>query len=171
MERLKSWWNSKSIRDRRALSIMLVVAPAILFWWSITNPLQERIKLAQRVLATKRQQATELMNVLIEYSKIKNKVRNDIIRSDTDIMPYVEKILNKLPGNSVKPSINRASIIIGGTRQNVAVITFNKIRPEILSKLFKLIANSSLIVAKLELGTARDKSGFSGKIQVWKKVE
>lgn len=46
----KIWWQARNPRDRRALLILAVVVPVVLFWFFVTRPLEDRLKLSRRVL-------------------------------------------------------------------------------------------------------------------------
>lgn len=168
MDTINKWWNNRSQKDRRALLVLSVVVPIILGWWGITNPLIERQKMAKRVLETKRKQALQLVSSLSEYVKAKSQVRSDIINSENNIMPSVEKLIQLLPKGDILPEISQVSIQIAGSRQIGAEFRLYKTHPKVLWHLLQLIAKSNFIVATIELSATRDKTKFQGFIRIWK---
>lgn len=162
------WWNTRSLKDRRAILVLSIAVPIILGWWGITNPLLERQSMAKRVLATKRKQAMKLVKALSEYVKAKSQIRSDVVNAEKNIMPSVEKLLQLLPTGETLPTISQVSILIAGSRQNGAEFRLNKIHPKVFWELLQLIAKSNFVVAAIELGATRDKTRFNGFIRVWK---
>ena len=75
MEKLKLWWFARNPRDRRALLVLGVVVPVILFWYLVTRPLEDRLKLAHRVLETSRAQALDLQKVAVLGHPVEKQIR------------------------------------------------------------------------------------------------
>ncbi len=167
MEKIRLWWQARSARDRRALVILLLVVPTLLGWYFVTRPLEDRLKLAHRVLATSRSQAEELQKKLTEYSELRNKSLSTEIIASQEVVTSLENVFRSLSHGIATPTLNRTTLTILGKRQPAAQVSFDRADPAHAWQILEAIASVGVNVAELELTSDPKKNQLSAQIKAW----
>lgn len=167
MEKLKSWWFSRKPRDRRALVVLGVVVPLILFWYLVTRPLADRLKLAHRVLETSRAQALELQKKLEEFAQLKALSDSRAQASSSEAVTALEKVFHTLPAEVASPTLNRATLTLAGRRQSAAMVTLDQVSPADAWQIFAAIASAGVNIAELEVSSDPAKNRLSASFKAW----
>ncbi|GAB4273707.1 MAG: hypothetical protein Kow0029_13520 [Candidatus Rifleibacteriota bacterium] len=167
MEKLRLWWKKRSIRDRRAIMVLAIVLPAILFWYLVTVPLQDRLKMARRVLETRRDQAKELQKQLQEYSFLKARLDGVEFKASSDVVSEVERVFDSMSASQTRPVLNRTNIVIFGKNQPGVHLRFDSVPPQDFWRALGLIASSGVYVSELEFSSDERQNSFSGILKAW----
>jgi len=171
MEKVTLWWRGRSPRDRRAMLVLGVVMPMLLFWYLITVPLQDRLKMAQRVLETRRSEATDVQRLLQEYSMRKSQLAGFEFKADASVVPELEQVFRELTASDTRPVLNRANIVIFGKSQPAAHILVNEAHPQSFWKAFELLASSGVYIAELEITATAKTNVLSAACKAWLSVK
>jgi hypothetical protein len=167
MEKMNLWWQKRSVRDRRAIVVLAVVVPVILFWYFVTVPLQERLKMAHRVLETRRSEASEVQKLLQEYSLLRAQLQGVEFRSSPVIVPQLEQTFNGISASESVPVLNRANVQIFGKAQPGASIRIEKAQPRQFWNLLRLIASSGVYIAEFDISATPQKNELSAALKAW----
>ncbi len=147
MEKLNLWWQKRSTRDRRALLLLGVVLPVVLFWYLITVPFQEELQLARRVLETRREEAAEVQKLLQEYAMLKTQLDGVEFKASPGVVAELEKSIKTLSASDSMPVLNRSRVVIFGKSKPAAQVRIEKARPQTLWQLLSLVASSGVYLA------------------------
>lgn len=167
MEKMKQWWHSRSPRDRRALIILAAVVPAILCWYLVTRPLEDRLKLAHRILETSRNQAVELQKKLDEFAVLRAQAAGLEINASQEVVTSLESVFRNLPPEVASPTLNRTTLSILGKRQPAAQISIDRASPAHAWKILQAIASAGVSLAEFELTADPQKNHFSAHLKAW----
>ena len=167
MEKLNLWWKKRSIRDRRAIVLLLIIMPAILFWYMITIPLEDRLKMSDRVLKICRKEANEVQDLLQKYMQLKQNAESIKIESSPIIVTKMEQILKKVSASGPRPILNRTNINILGQRQPAAHIRLDAVHPSVFWQTTKLLASNNVNIAELNISTNPKTNKISASIKAW----
>lgn len=167
METLKKWWNSRSKRDRRALGVLLLVVPVILFWYLVTRPLQDRLKLAQRVLQTSRQQAVELQQLYNEYAQLIGQVDAASLDPSSEALVVLENGMQALAEDGARPVLNRVTLNITGVSYPGAQLRLDRASPERLWQIVQILESLNMRIADLELTSDHTTNSFNANLKLW----
>lgn len=167
MEALKSWWNARSPRDRRALLILVAAVTVILFWYLVTRPLEDRLRLARRVVETGRTQARDFQKQLEEYARLKIHAASLELTTSQEVVTNLEKAFRELPSDVASPTLNRTTITILGKRQPAAQISIDQVSPAHAWQILQAVASAGVNVAELELISEPAKNNFSAHLKAW----
>lgn len=167
MEKLKFWWQKRPQRDRRALALLGLVVPVILFWYLVTVPLQDRLKMAQRVLETRRNEATEVQKLLQEYVILKGQLEGVEFKAEPAVVSELEQSFRALSASDTRPVLNRSSIVIFGKSQPAAQIRLEKAHPATLWQMLEQVASSGVYLSEFELTATEKENQFSAALKAW----
>lgn len=167
MEKVRNWWHARSNRDRRALIILAVVVPALLFWYFVSRPLEDRLKLSRRVLETSRNQAEELQKKLSEFAELRARAASLEVAASQEVVTSLEKAFRSLPSEIASPTLNRTTLTILGKRQPAAQVSFDRAEPAQAWRIFEAIASVGVNIAELELTSDPKKNQLSAQIKAW----
>lgn len=167
MEKLKSWWFARSPRDRRALLVLVVVVPLILFWYLVTRPLADRLKLAHRVLETSRAQALDLQKKLEEFGRLKAISDSLAQAASSEAVTALEKVFHALSPEVSRPTLNRATLTLAGRRQSAALVGIDQVKPAHAWQIFAAIASAGVNVAEFDLSSDPAKNRISASFKTW----
>lgn len=167
MEKMILWWKKRPQRDRRALSLLGLVVPAILFWYLVTVPLQDRRQMARRVLETRRNEATEVQKLLQEYSMLKGQLEGVEFKAADNVVPQLEQSLRYMIASDSRPVLNRSTVVIFGKSQPAAAIRIDAAQPPTLWEFFGLVASSGVYLAEFELTADQKNNNFSAALKAW----
>ncbi|NCB40140.1 MAG: hypothetical protein EOM80_15375 [Erysipelotrichia bacterium] len=170
MEALKRWWQSRTERDRRALMLLAVVVPLIMFWYLITRPLQDRLLLARRVLDTSRTQAEDFKKRLQNYAELRARAAGLELSASPQVITLLEETFKNLPDNAEKPLLNRTNITIFGKRQPAAQILLDNVHPQSFWQTMQMLALKRVNLAEIELTSAAGKNRISAQMKAWMPV-
>jgi type II secretory pathway component PulM len=126
MEKIKLWWQKRTPRDRRAIVVLAIVLPVILFWYLITVPMQDRLQMAQRILQTRREEAMQVQKLLQEYSILKSQLDGVEFKASPRVVTKLEESFSQLSASETRPLLNRTNIVIFGQNQPAAQIRVSK---------------------------------------------
>lgn len=167
MEKLSLWWQKRSVRDRRAIVVLAVVVPVILFWYLVTIPLQDRLKLAHRVLETRREEASEVQKLLQEYSLLNSQLRGVEFKSSPVIVPQLEQAFKEISASEATPILNRANVQIFGKAQPGAGIRIESAQPREFWNMMRLIASSGVYIAEFDVSANPKGNELSAALKAW----
>ena len=167
MGKLKSWWNNCSIRDRRAIAVLMVVLPVILFWYLVTVPLQERLQVARRVLKTRRDQAVEVQKLLQKYRFLESQLEGVEFKADDAVVAELEKAFNQMNASDTRPVLNRSNVVIFSTRQPAARVQLKEALPATLWETLSAMSSTGVYLAQFELEAANKKNRFNLNLKAW----
>lgn len=167
MEKLMLWWQKRSQRDRRALIVFAIVVPAILFWYLVTVPLQDRLKMAKRVLATRRAEAAEVQKLLQEFVILKGQLQGIEFKAEPSVTARLEQAFKEVVASNTRLLLNRASIVIFGKSQPAAHIRLEKAHPQTLWKMCRQIASSGVYISEFDLSSDSKTNEFSASLKAW----
>jgi type II secretory pathway component PulM len=167
MERLKLWWQKRSIRDRRALLVLGVVLPVVLFWYLVTVPLQEDLQLAGRVLETRREEAAEVQKLLQEYAMLKAQLEGVEFKASSAVVSELEKSFKALTASDSLPVLNRSRVVIFGKNQPAAQVRIEKAHPQRFWQLLSLVASSGVYLAEFDISASEADNAFSASLKAW----
>jgi hypothetical protein len=164
---LKNWWYKCSLRDRRAMTVLMVVLPVILFWYLVTVPLQERLQVARRVLATRRDQAAEVQKLLQKYRFLESQLEGVEFKADDTVVAELEKAFNRLKATDTRPLLNRSNVVIFSTRQPAARVQLKEALPTTLWETLSAISSTGVYLSQFELQAANKKNRFNLNLKAW----
>ena len=167
MEKLKSWWFSRNPRDRRALMVLGVVVPVILFWYLVTRPLEDRLKLAHRVLETSRAQALDLQKKLEEFGQLKALSDSRAQAASSEAVTVLEKVFHALRPEVASPTLNRTTLTLAGRRQSAALVGIDQAFPAHVWQILAAIASAGVNVAEFDLSSDPAKNRLSVSFKTW----
>ncbi len=167
MEKLKLWWQKRPQRDRRALTVLGLVVPVILFWYLVTVPLQDRLKMAARVLETRRAEATEVQKLLQEFVMLKGQLEGVEFKADSSVTAQLEQAFREVVASDSRPILNRTSIVIFGKSQPAAHIRLEKAQPQTFWQTCRQIASSGVYISELDLSADNKTNEFSASLKAW----
>lgn len=167
MEKLKLWWKQRSSRDQRAMVILLLVLPAVLFWYLLTMPLLERREIAQRVLETRRNEAAEVQKLLHDYSLLRQQVSGIEFKASASVIPALENAFRSLPASDTRPMLNRANVMIFGRNQPAAHIVVDRAQPVEFWRILEVIASSGVYLAEFEVTASEKQNEFNSTLKAW----
>ncbi|MFZ5952923.1 MAG: type II secretion system protein GspM [Candidatus Rifleibacteriota bacterium] len=167
MEKLNLWWQKRPIRDRRALSVLAIFLPVILCWYLVTVPLQDRLKMAQRVLETRRNEATEVQKLLQEYALLKAQLDGYEFKADNAVVPELEQAFRELNASDSYPVLSRARISIFGKDQPAAQVRLDAAQPQTFWNLLSLVASSGVYLAEFEVTGDDRRNQLSTQFKAW----
>lgn len=167
MEKIKLWWQARSARDRRALSVLLLVVPVVLGWYFVTRPLEDRVKLAHRVLETSRNQAEELQKKLSEFAELRARTASLEIVASQEVVTTLENVFRSLPPGIATPTLNRTTLAILGKRQPAAQVGIDRADPAHVWQILEAIASVGVNLAELELTSDPRRNKLSAQIKAW----
>ncbi|GEM_PF-1671680 len=167
MEKLILWWQKRPVRDRRALSILALVLPVVLFWYLVTVPLQDRLKMAQRVLETRRNEATEVQKLLQEYALLKAQLDGYEFKADSAVVPELEQVFRGLNASDSYPVLSRIRINIFGKDQPAAQIRLDGAHPQTFWNLLNIVASSGVYLAEFEVTGDERRNQLSTRFKAW----
>lgn len=167
MEKVILWWKKRSLRDRRALFVLALVLPTILFWYMVTIPLQDRLQMARRVLQTRRNEAAEVQKLLQEYVILKGQLEGVEFKADDNVVPLLERSLRAMNASDSQPILNRGNVVIFGKRQPAAGIRLESAQPKTLWEFFGIMASAGVYLAEFELAASPKINEFSVAIKAW----
>ncbi len=169
MEKLTSWWQSRSVRDKRALVALGLFLPALMFWYFVTLPLIDRLKIQKRILTTKNTQAEEFQKLCNDLVKIRSKKSSFKLTSSPKILEEVESILNKNPEIKGKFLINRSSLFFAGKTNPAAEIRFEGMSSQSLLTGLNEIIGGGVKFSRFEIKKmGNSKNSLSGSAQIYK---
>ncbi|HNX75920.1 MAG TPA: type II secretion system protein GspM [Candidatus Rifleibacterium sp.] len=167
MEKVKQWWLARNPRDRRALLVLLAVVPAILFWYLVTRPLEDRLKLAHRVLETSRTQAGDLQKKLSDYAVLHARAAGQQVTASQTIVTALESAFRALPPEVASPTLNRTTLTILGKSQPAAQVSIDRVSPAHAWQILAAIASVGVNVAELDLSSDPAKNLLSASFKAW----
>lgn len=168
MEKIKLWWLARSARDRRALTLLLVAVPAILFWYFVTRPLADRLKLAHRILETSRAQALDLQEKLNEFASLQAQTLSlETTAASGEVMTSLETAFRSLPAEVASPTLNRTTLTLAGRRQSAALVGIDQALPAHAWQIFAALASAGVNVAEFDLSSDPAKNRFSASFKAW----
>ncbi len=168
MEKIKLWWLARSARDRRALTLLLVAVPAIFFWYFVTRPLADRLKLAHRILETSRAQALDLQEKLNEFASLQAQALSlETTAASGEVMTSLETAFRSLSAEVASPTLNRTALTIFGKRQPAAQIGIDQALPAHVWQILAAIASAGVNVAEFDLSSDPAKNRFSASFKTW----
>ncbi len=167
MEKIKLWWLARSARDRRALTLLLVAVPAILFWYFVTRPLADRLKLAHRILETSRAQALDLQKKLEEFGQLKALSDSRAQAASSEAVTALERVFHALPPEVASPTLNRTTLTLAGRRQSAALVGIDQASPAHAWQVFAALASAGVNVAEFDLSSDPAKNLFSASFKAW----
>ncbi|MEW6709167.1 MAG: type II secretion system protein GspM [Candidatus Riflebacteria bacterium] len=167
MEKLILWWQKRPARDRRALSVLGLVLPVVLFWYLVTMPLQDRLKMAQRVLETRRNEATEVQKLLQEYALLKSQLDGYEFKADSAVVPELEQVFRGLNASDSYPVLSRARISIFGKDQPAAQVRLDCAHPQTFWNLLSIVASSGVYLAEFEVTGDDRHNQLSAQLKAW----
>lgn len=168
MEKIKLWWLARSARDRRALTLLLVAVPAIFFWYFVTRPLADRLKLAHRILETSRAQALDLQEKLNEFASLQAQALSlETTAASGEVMTSLETAFRSLSAEVASPTLNRTALTIFGKRQPAAQVNFERFSPAHAWKVLQSVASSGVSLADLEITSDPQKNQISLQLKAW----
>lgn len=168
MEKVKAWWLSRSPRDRRALMVLAVAVPVILFWYLVTRPLEDRQKLAHRLLETNRTQANDLQKKLEEYAQLSMRASGLVINASQTIVTNLESSFRAMAPEVASPTLNRTTLTILGKAQPAALVTLDRVEPAHAWHIFNAIASAGVNVAEFDITSEPQKNRLSAIIKAWR---
>jgi len=167
MEKLKLWWFARNPRDRRALLVLGVVVPVILFWYLVTRPLEDRLKLAHRVLETSRAQALDLQKKLEEFGQLKALSDSRARAASSEAVTALEKVFHALSPEVASPTLNRTTLTLAGRRQSAALVGIDGFSPAHAWQVFAALASAGVNVAEFDLSSDPAKNRLSASFKTW----
>lgn len=167
METIKIWWQARSSRDRRALLVLAVVVPIILFWYMVTRPLEDRLKLAHRILETSRKQATDLQEKLEAFAELKARASGLEVTASPQVVTALEQAFKVLPPEVASPTLNRTTITILGKRQPAAQISIDRVAPAHFWQILHVVASTGVNLAEFELTADSNRNEISAQLKAW----
>ena len=167
MAALRQWWNSRSRRDRRALAVLLVVVPVILFWYLVTRPLNDRLLLARRVLHISRQQAVDLQQAYNEYAQLSGQVDAASLDPSSEVLVVLENGMRKLDNVGARPVLNRVTLNIAGVSYPGAQLRLDRATPERLWQIMQILEALNMRIADLELTSDPANNSFNTNLKLW----
>lgn len=167
MEKLALWWKKRSPRDRRAILFLSVVLPIILFWYLVTIPLQDALKMNKRVLSTRRQESAEVQKLLQEYSALHDQIDGIEFKASSSVVPELEQAFANLLGSDTRPILNRTNVVIFGKSQPAAHVRVNESHPQEMWRILQLVASSAVYISEIEISASEKKNEFSASIKAW----
>jgi|GEM_PF-3223062 len=165
----KSWLEKLTTRDKRALIILILMAPTILFWWGITRPLLDEREALLRARERLGIQNRELQPLLRRALNIRDTIRDAEFTASATVLSAVESLFAKIPAGLQRPTIHRKELLFADKRQPIAEIRFADFDPAPLWKIFELVASSDLKLANLDLAINPGGYSISGNLSVWLK--
>lgn len=168
MEKLKAWWLARNPRDRRALTVLAVVVPVILFWYLVSRPLADRQKLAHRLLETNRAQAEDLQKKLAEYAQLSVRASGLTVNASQTIVTSLESSFRGMPPEVASPTLNRTTLTILGKAQPAALVTLDRVEPAHAWQIFAAIASAGVYVAEFDINSEPQKNLLSANFKAWR---
>ncbi len=167
MGTLKVWWNGLQARERRALAVLAVVGPAVLFWWGVTLPLLDRRAALRRAVDGLARQALELKPLLVEARQRQAQTGGASPRTSEQVFTRLETLLAALPADVMRPAIHRREQTTGEGRQIFADLRLRAMPAADLWAVLGALAAADLPVAGFELAKDPGGQGFTGFLLIW----
>jgi len=169
MEALMRWWRERlSRRERRALVVLAVVAPAIILWFGVTRPLLDRREALERAGRSLEQKVRELEPLLRRADDLGRRGLG-FPTVESEPLPLLEAVLAKGTSEFPMPELAPCDIVMGSRQIPGAQIRVNGWRTGSLWRMSARLGSSNWIVSEFELSPNGEKQDLEGFLNLWKK--
>ncbi|MBF0498846.1 MAG: type II secretion system protein M [Candidatus Riflebacteria bacterium] len=167
IDTLGIWWNKGlDSRERRALLILAIIGPALIFWWGVTRPLLDRRESLRRAADVLEKQHRELVDILRQADEARIKIGVVGQASDGPLLPFLEKKLGATFGSSSRTILQPAEIRAGGTVLAGARLDLKNEDARRVHEVILLLASYGMLFQDMELTRNPDGRGINGHVTV-----
>ena len=166
MEALRLWWQKRSVRDRRALVLLAIVAPLVLGWWAITRPMLDDREMLQREKQGLQTQVREMERLVEDFVAFNKDAGDPTVLPSASVLTRVETFLRKVK-TPVKPTLHRAGLTVNGTKYSAAELRFARMQPDQVWEILRSLASEPFRIASFELIGQGGIRTISGNLLLW----
>lgn len=169
MEALMRWWRERlSRRERRALIVLAVVAPAIIVWFGVTRPLLEKRETLERAGRSLEQKVRELEPLLRRADDL-GKQGIGFPSVEPEPLPLLEAVLAKGSSEYPMPELVPVDATMGIKKIPAAQIRMTGWRTGTLWRMLSRLVGSGWLVSEFDLSASGEKQEMDGYLNVWRK--
>lgn len=169
MEALSRWWRERlSRRERRALVLLAVVAPAIVLWFGVTRPLLDRRDALERAGRVLEQRARELEPLLRRAVEL-DRQGIGFPEAEPEPLPLLEADLDRREAGDPMPALIPCDIMMGTKKFPGARIRVEGWRAGPLWRMVSRVTTTGWLVSDFEVSRSGEKPGLDGFLSLWRK--